>query len=43
MRNSLTDLREQRGLSQADLADRLNEKASLIRKLERINGGAYRW
>ena len=27
--------REQEGLSQADLADELNEKASLIRKLER--------
>ena len=27
--------REQRGISQEDLADQLNEKASLIRKLER--------
>jgi len=27
--------RESRGLSQEDLADQLNEKASLIRKLER--------
>jgi len=31
----LRDARESRGLSQEELADQLNEKASLIRKLER--------
>lgn len=31
----IREAREGRGLSQADLADELNEKASLIRKLER--------
>ena len=31
----IRDARESRGMSQADLADELNEKASLIRKLER--------
>ena len=31
----IRDARESRGLSQEDLADQLNEKASLIRKLER--------
>ena len=31
----IRDAREERGLTQEDLADQLNEKASLIRKLER--------
>ncbi len=31
----IRNAREDRGLSQADLANELNEKASLIRKLER--------
>jgi putative transcription factor len=31
----IRDARESRGLSQEDLADTLNEKTSLIRKLER--------
>jgi putative transcription factor len=33
--NRIRDARESRGMSQADIADELNEKASLIRKLER--------
>ncbi|WP_096592686.1 multiprotein bridging factor aMBF1 [Halorubrum ezzemoulense] len=33
----IRDARESRGLSQEELADQLNEKASLIRKLERAD------
>ncbi|GAB7010530.1 multiprotein bridging factor aMBF1 [Halorubrum trueperi] len=33
--DQIRDARESRGLSQEELADQLNEKASLIRKLER--------